>query len=178
MGLAERELRGVMNGSVRFDFSDASSWTAEGTVSVSNAFLAKLPVLARAFSLLNFRFPSGEVFDRGECRFSIWAHKVYIESLNISSPSVEITGTGTVSLDGTVDLVLLVASSDRNKGWIVTRPIRAVIKGIERQIMPPVAVSGTLGDPKVRPLTLEPIKRSFRSLADLLPFVGSEGEKN
>ena len=57
------------------------------------------------------------------------------------------------------------------------RPIQAVIKGIERRVMPPVAVTGPLGNPKVRLLTMEPIKRQIRNLADLLPFVGGEAEQ-
>lgn len=174
LNLRDRELRGRLDGSAKLKFHRASpaGWSAEGNVSVSNAFLAKLPVLTRAFALLKLRWPGGEVFDRGDCRFSIWENKIYIESLNVSSPSVEITASGTIGLDGTADLVLLVAGSEREKGWIIMRPLRAVIKGIERQIMPPVAVTGPLSDPKVRLLAMEPLKRQFRNLGDLLPFVG------
>jgi len=178
-GLDKRELRGTLNASARFRFGAerGASWKAEGTVSVGDAFLAKLPVFARAFALLNFRFPGGEVFDRGECKFSIREGKIYVERLSVSSPSVEIGGTGAIGLDGDADLVLVFASSDREKGSVLTRPFRAVIHGIERGVMPPVAVTGPISNPKVRVLTLEPITRQLRDLADLLPFVKLSGKK-
>ena len=75
--------------------------------------------------------------------------------------------------------MLLIAGAERGEGWIVTRPFRAVIGGLEREVMPPVRVQGMLPRPEeIRVLTMEPIKRQFRQIRDLLPFIGkSEAEE-
>jgi len=179
MHMADSDLRGLLSGSARFRIGEPGEETlvGEGTVNVTNAHLAKLPLLSYVFQVLNFRFPSGEVFDRGEAKFSIIGDRIYIESLTISSPTVEVTATGTIDFDGTPDLIVLLASSDREPGWLITRPIRYIIQGIEKQISLPVRVTRSLSDPKVEVLALEPVSRQLRNLRDLLPFVGPAKEE-
>lgn len=174
LGLADRKLGGWMNGSVKIHVDPASPerGAAEGTVELTKASLATLPILAQAFVVLQLRLPREEVFDEGECHFSVRDGKVFIESLVVSSPSVEVTGSGEIGLDRSVDMVLIVAGSKRGEAGLVKRAFRAVVGGIEREVMPPVQVRGTLDKPQARLLTLEPIKRQFRRLRDLLPFVG------
>ena len=174
--LTDRQLRGLLSGSAKLRWGQEkdSPWSAEGTLEVANAHLAKIPSLALVFKVLNFRFPSGEVFDRGECKFSIWNNRIYVEDLTISSRSVELTATGEIEFNGTCDLVVLVASSDREPGWLITRPIRAILRNVEKQISPPVSITGPPGNRTVKVLTMEPITRPFRNLRDLLPFVGTE----
>ncbi len=174
LGLQDRQLSGVLNGSVRFRYDPrrAVPLTAEGSLSIANAYLARMPVLLQVFRLLNFQLPGDEVFDRGECLFTMLGDKIYIEQMTISSPSVDITGTGTITFDQQADLILLVASADHEGGWLPMRPVRVIIAGISRQINPPVAVRGPLSNPEVAILPMESVKRQFRYLRDLLPFVG------
>jgi len=175
MHIQDSKLRGLLSGSARLRIAEPGAeetLVGEGTVEITNAHLAQLPLLSSVFQILHFRFPSGEVFDRGEAKFSILGDRIYVESLSISSPTVEIAATGTIDFDGAADLVLLVASSDRERGWLITRPIRYIIQSIERQISPPVSVTGPLSNPEVNVLTMEPVTRQLRNLRDLLPFVG------
>ena len=66
--ITERGLRGLLNLSMRFQIpkDDPLKWTAEETMEVRKAYLAEMPMFARAFRLLKFQFPRGEVFDQGE----------------------------------------------------------------------------------------------------------------
>ena len=181
LGLADRELDGWMDASAQVNIEPGTpaGWTGNGAIKIADAHLAKLPVLAQALSLLQLRLPREEIFDEGECRFSVRDNKVLIERAVISSPSIEVTASGEIGFDGNVHMILLVAGSQRGEAMLLVRVWRVVIGGIEREIMPPVQITGTLANPETRLLTMEPIKRQFRRLWDLLPFVGkSEAKTN
>ncbi len=181
LALDKTDLRGWMDATVKFRFDAAApqNWTAEGSLTFSDARLARLPVLGKVFAALHLRLPRDEVFDEGKCHFTVRDGKVHVENLVISSPSVDVTASGEIGLDGQVDLLVLIAGAEREDDLFITQPIRFVIRGLEREVMPPVRVRGMPPDSlEIRVLAMEPIKRQFRRLRDLLPFIGPSSRES
>ena len=75
----------------------------------------------------------------------------------------------------------MVAGTSRRPGedWFPVRVVKdvvhVVVGGLQETFMPPVHVTGTLGEPRFRLLALEPIKRPLRHVTDVLDLVPTFG---
>jgi len=177
---APSDVRGRVEGwaDIAANSTGRDSISGGGSIRVDDAYLARLPFFAGLMNVLSLTVPQQTVFDSGEFDFRFDGGRVHVSEILLSSPTVDITGKGIISLDGEVDAVLAVATSRRPKKGIpvISDVLGFVVRGLQRNLLPPVRVTGTIREPRYKVLTFEPIKRPFGSLAELIPFLPSPGE--
>ncbi|HRU04476.1 MAG TPA: hypothetical protein P5137_01725, partial [Candidatus Brocadiia bacterium] len=99
------------------------------------------------------------------------------EHILLSSQAVEVTGRGTIRLDGETDLILAAVSPKTSGGIpLISDAFNVVIRGVQGAILPPVRVTGKIWAPKWKVMKLEPIRRPLRSVLDLAGLLGSSTE--
>jgi hypothetical protein len=157
------------------DPSDLRSITGRGEVELKEGRIAQLPLLAGLLNILKLSMPTRGVFDQGRARFRLREGKVHIRELHLASEVIEITGKGTIDINGDVRLVLAASTSQRKgKGIpLLSDAISLVVRGIQQSILPPVLVKGKIWEPKYKVLALEPIKTPLRSITGLIPLLPS-----
>jgi len=177
---APSDVRGRVEGwaDIAADSTGRDSISGGGSIRVDDAYLARLPFFAGLMNVLSLTVPQQTIFDSGEFDFRFDGGRVRISEILVSSPTVDITGKGIIALDGEVDAVLAVATSQRPKKGIpvISDVLGFVVRGLQRNLLPPVRVTGTIREPRYKVLTFEPIKRPFGSLAELIPFLPSPSE--
>ena len=148
------------------------------------AHLAEMPVFVGLLNFLSLTLPSKPVFDMGEVRARIADGAVHIDRMFFSSLAMEMTAKGKIGFDGSMDLVVFVATSRRaDSSWLpialVKKVFQTVIGGLQQTITPPVRVTGTIDKPKFSLMPFEPLKRPLRAISDIfriLPFVPAKDE--
>ncbi len=159
------------------DFGGPDSIIAKGEVSITQGTLADLPVLAGFFNIISLQLPGRTVFDTAEVRFTVLGGVVTFEHILLSSQAVEVTGRGTIRLDGETDLILAAVSPKTSGGIpLISDAFNVVIRGVQGAILPPVRVTGKIWAPKWKVMKLEPIRRPLRSVLDLAGLLGSSTE--
>jgi len=158
---------------------DLNSIEAAGTVSLSDARLVELPLVAGLLNVLSLSLPARAVFDTVELRFQVTEGVVQLGHLFLSSETIDITGKGSITLEGDMDLVVAAATSERPRRGIpiLSKALSVVIRGIQETVMPPVRITGKVNEPKFKVMSMEPIKRPLRSLRELVPLLPSPGKK-
>jgi len=111
----------------------------------------------QAAARLRERYP--ELFGGDELRFTALSGSgrlargaVHTDDLLIAAPSYEMRGSGSMSLDGVLDLTLrMVASQALTEDLIHDRKVRSVLAGSEGRLVVPLRVTGDIHRPRVLP---------------------------
>jgi len=148
------------------------------------AHLAEMPVFVGLLNFLSLTLPSKPVFDMGEVRARIADGAVHIDRMFFSSLAMEMTAKGKIGFDGSMDVVVFVATSRRaDSSWLpialVKKVFQTVIGGLQQTITPPVHVTGTLKEPEYSIMVFEPLKVPLRAISDIfsfLPFMPGKDE--
>jgi len=156
------------------------SIVARGTADITEARLAELPMIAGLLNVLSLTLPSKTVFDRVAVRFYAKKGTIRLTRILISSPTVDVTGKGTLDFKGDADLIVVAATSERPGGIpILSKLFKIVIRGVQQTLLPPVRITGNLLKPdslKYDVMTIQPIRKKLNSLVDLIPLLPSRDE--
>lgn len=155
------------------DLDHPEQLSIEGDVQLSDAILVELPVFASLFTVLNLRVDRSEIVRSGELDYHLDLEKgrFHIDGLELRSKNVQIGCRGWIGFDGTLDLIVVAALPDDTERGILAplkRIYTVVVGGAQRLVTPPYSVTGTLENPKFRPMALEHIGAPLTSLFDIL----------
>ena len=175
LGGKAAELSGLMSGTVdaRGTVTDPRSIVGRGTFGIQEARLAQLPVITGLFNVLSLSLPEKTVFDSVELTAQAERGEVRFPSIVLSSRTVDVTGKGSISVQGDCNLVMGVATSQRPRKGIplLSDALTFAMRGIQRTVLPPVRVTGKLWDPSYRPMLMDPIRRPLASVTGLIPLL-------
>jgi len=132
-----------------------------GEVLVSRAQVWKLPVLFAIFQVLNLT-PDENVFHDGRLKFYVSGDTLTFQKIDLQGKAVSLVGGGTMNIrTDALDVTLLAGSPVRVRVPLLTE----ILEGASREIME-VRVTGTLGEPTIRP---QPLKSLTAALKTLFP---------
>jgi len=167
----ESEVRGSVEGIADFSFPPAGEegrW-GEGRLTLTNAQLWEAPVFLGLLQMVQLSVPKGRnAFEDGKVEFYLTKDAVQLPVFELVG-AVEVNGYGKVGFDKVLDLIVVGAVAP-TEGWeipIISRVVRAVVSGVERQIFK-MNITGTLQDPKYEHGTLRRLTHPVASLRDLL----------
>ncbi len=175
LGGKAAELSGLMSGTVdaRGTVTDPRSMVGRGTFGIQEARLAQLPVITGLLNVLSLSLPEKTVFDSVELTAQAERGEVRFPSIVLSSRTVDVTGKGSISLQGDCNLVMGVATSQRPRKGIplLSDALTFAMRGIQRTVLPPVRVTGKLWEPSFRPMLMDPVRRPLASVTGLIPLL-------
>ncbi len=162
---------------VRGSPGDLHSIAGRGSFDLSEARLAELPLVAGLFDVFSLRLPERAVFDQIELAAQAENGMVNLSSILLSSQTVDITGKGRISFEGDCNLVMGVVTSQRPGGGIplLSDALTFAVRGLQRNVLPPVRVTGKVWEPRYTPMVMEPIRRPLASVAGLIPLLPEPG---
>ena len=172
------KLRGLLDVQTELEgtIGDPESMAGWLDCELVEAHLAEMPVFVGLLNVLSLTLPSKPVFDMGEVRARIVDGAVHIDRMLFSSLAMEVTAKGRIGFDGSMDLVVFVATSKRaDSSWLpialVKKVFQTVIGGLQQTITPPVRVTGTIDKPKFSLMAFEPLTRPLRAISDIFSFL-------
>lgn len=133
----------------RLEFQGAgpsiSGLTGQGSVTINDADLYELPILARLLKVLRNRAPDDTAFDRCEARFTQRGDVIQFQQLDLLGNAFSLYGRGTATLSKQVDLTFG-ALVGRNE--LAVEMLKAFVSSASEQLMR-VRVTGSLDAPSV-----------------------------
>jgi len=182
IGGAAAEISGRMAASLdaRGSTTDLFSVVGRASLHITEARLADVPLIAGLFNVLSLGLPEKTVFDSVGLSAEMENGIARLSSILLSSATLDITGKGTISINGDLDLVMAAATSARPKKGIplVSDALGFAMRGIQRNILPPVRVTGKVGQPKFRLMVMNPLRRPLESIAGLIPLLPEPGTQD
>jgi len=148
---------------------------ARGTVTLVDAALLKLPLFSSVLAALNLSVSPSEMVRSGTLKYRLdfERKRIWMEQMTLRSRNVEISGKGWVGFDGDLDMVVVGAMPRDEAGksalGIFKDVYNYIVGGVQRLVSPPMRLTGTLTDTKVKWLAPAIISQPFGDLYDLLP---------
>jgi len=149
--------------------------SARGTVVLSDAAMLKLPLFSSVLAALNLSVSPSETVRSGmlKYRLDFERQRIWAEEMTLRSRNVELSGRGWVGFDGSLDMVVVGAMPRGEAGksalGIVKDVYNYIVGGVQRLVSPPMRLTGTLADTKVKWLPPAILSQPFGDLYDLLP---------
>lgn len=150
-------LRGSGAGYVEFHGDHCRGELAgRGEISVSNARLWEFPVLLPVISKAHLAWPTGHE-PAQECRivYTFTRQRIRIEAITLTSDLLDLYGSGTVGLDGALDLTLYARPAGTGPFLLagLLQPALDSVSGGLAQFR----VTGTASDPAISVIPLSPV---------------------
>jgi hypothetical protein len=150
------------------------SVSARGTLSLVEGHLWQTPFFAKLLSVLHLSMPAGqEVPARGQMTYTLKGDEVTVHEFELVGGGLSLSGYGKVWLDGRLDLTMAAvgAPEKRTRIPVLSHVVGWALRAMERELVR-LDVSGTLGDPKIKPTVLSTITWPLTSLTNVLssPF--------
>lgn len=148
--------------------TDLSGLSGNGTVSVPDGKMYRLPLLLDLLKWLGLRLPDRTAFEQAYIRFAIEGSKVRIEDLDLYGNAISVRGKGTMQLDGT-DLNL-----DLHADWgrllqLLPRGLDNITREISNQLLK-ITVRGKLSEVKfgkqLVPVVTDPLRNLWQGLRE------------
>lgn len=142
------------------DYDDDASRQGRGAMNIVDARLYDNALALVVLRTLNFSLPTSRSFRSASARYVIEGDEVVLDELSISSPSLEITGGGTMDWQ-TLGLDLNMYT--RNPAPLLPSPVGQVYHVLLDEITA-IHVGGTLDDPQASLAPLGVFRRSWVSV--------------
>ncbi|MDR4497454.1 MAG: AsmA-like C-terminal domain-containing protein [Candidatus Scalindua sp.] len=177
-----KDVSGICEGNVKFygRGNDINNFIAEGRAKIRDASITEVPLVLNILNLLNLSIPTKDTFHSAHITYSIKDKMINIEEVKLISETIELGGVGTVSFDGTLDLVIVAGFNKDTFSQIplIGQLMDFVVDGVSKKLTK-VVVTGTFSHPVSTIVALEPFKHSIKSIFDLLSWEKSKkAEKN
>lgn len=176
------EIEGKLSGAVDLGGELAQKeLSGQGSVSLTHGYLGKLPFYMSLINVFKLSVPSGQrALENGHMRFRLSGGMLQVEELTFCGAGLEMTGAGTVGLDGTLDLdMVAVTLPETGKGIpILTPAIHMILRGVEKRLAR-LRITGTLQDPVFKMTTWRFLSGPLDSLLDIItaPFTDKDETK-
>jgi hypothetical protein len=148
------EASGLLHLDAVFAGGDESGLTAQGSVSVTQGDLGELPAVATLPALLSRVFPgsSRPRFTCAEAEFTIADDVVDASWLHLSGPLFDVTGSGTITFGGDLDLTLRpqILKSFLLPGALRVPVVGDVLSLFREDALYVVKVTGSIDDPQTK----------------------------
>jgi hypothetical protein len=155
---------------VQQTFGPHGDRTGRGELIVQDGKIYNVPLAMGLMQVATLRLPVARAFDRAEMSYFLRDNKVTFEKILLQSPSINLAGTGTLSLkDKALDLNFVTESPNEVKLPIIS----PIINTIRSELLQ-LAVTGTIDNPKVTPVPLSALSAPLRAL---LPHRQQASEK-
>jgi len=170
----DRNMSGYLTGSATIVGMSDKMETLDiiGRGEVTDGYIADIPGLLTVLSLLKFSIPKKEAFHSARAEFYTSNRVIHIQSLVINSPSVTLSGAGTVSFDHKINMELIAASPTETGGVpLLSEAFNFFVGGIQKALIR-VRITGTLEEPEVRKEVFQPVKEGVEGVFGVLksPF--------
>jgi len=136
---------------------DINSRQGRGELAIRGAKMYQLPLTMALLQILNLSAPSSSSFDSANAKYILAGDDVTIESIVISSPTIDIKGSGKLKYS-TLALDLNLATS--NRAGLRLGLVSDLVKVVKDELVG-IHVGGTLDKPKARLVSLGGIGRSI-----------------
>ncbi|MBL4702553.1 MAG: hypothetical protein JKX85_14995, partial [Phycisphaeraceae bacterium] len=120
-----------------------SQRTGRGSIVINNASIYRFPLTMSIVQLLNLTTPTAKQFNDAEVQFLIDGDIVNIEHIQLISPTINITGKGSMKYS---DLSLDLNMFTGNPGVMDLGPVTELLKMFKNELMG-IHVGGTLKEP-------------------------------
>ncbi len=165
-------VEGQLAGTVDFGgvLDTEAELTLEGEVSLSEGRLWNTTFFSRLMNLLHLTIPGKDVgLQRGRGRFRYLAGRTEIQEFELTGGGLDLSGYGTVSAEGDLDLLMVAAGMpEQGRGIpILSSLVGWVMRGMERELFR-IKVTGTLQNPNFAPETLARILWPLTNLRSVL----------
>jgi hypothetical protein len=155
---------------VQQTFGPHADRTGRGELIVQDGKIYNVPLAMGLMQLATFRLPVARAFDRVNMSYFLRDDEVTFEKILLESPSINLAGSGTLSLvDKSLDLNFVTESPNELKLPIIS----PIINTIRAELLQ-LAVTGTLDNPRVTPVPLSALSAPLRAL---LPHHQQASEK-
>ena len=132
-----------------------------GKVSVRDAELYKLPLIAAILNVINFTVPQESAFQEMSAEFFVTGRRVEVRDIVLRGAALALVGSGVIVPDGGPLALKLVAVTPHR--WIKVPVITEFLEGAARELVE-VDVSGTLDAPVVQARPLRGVEAAFATL--------------
>ena len=148
--------------SVQQAFGEYGDRTGRGELLVQDGKIYNVPLAMGLMQVVTLRLPVARSFDRAAMSYFLRDNKVTFEKILLESSSINLAGSGTMSLhDKALDLNFVTESPNAFHLPLIS-PIITQIRDELLQL----AVTGTIDNPKVTPV---PLSAALRAASALLP---------
>ncbi len=131
-------------------YGQDSGMAINGYVSLTDGHLMNMPFFAQLLSVLRLNLPGQEKADQqGDLTFSRAGDRVNIEDFEFTGGGLNLSGLGSIGLDGSLNLTLIAVGAPKGGIPILSTLVDWLLSNIERQLVR-VDVSGTLSKPVVQ----------------------------
>ena len=163
----QRDLRGVMNGSVQLKGkgSTAQGVVGNGRMEITRAALLDMPVMLKMYQGLSFTPPDDYTFKSAELNFDIRKSKFLFKPIVLRGDAISFVGEGTADFDSNVKLKFY-SFLPRNQ---IPIPILHELVGGATNGWVRADVSGKLSNPVVDIRATSPIDDALKNLLGVLP---------
>ncbi len=140
---------------------DAESRRGGGKVSIRNADLYRLPLIAAILNVINFTIPEESAFQEMSAEFFVTGRRVEVKDIVLQGTALALVGSGTVvPTTQTLALKLVAVTPHR---WVQVPVITEFLEGAAREMLE-IDVHGPLGDPRIEAKPLRGIEAAFETL--------------
>ena len=155
---------------VQQTFGPNGDRTGRGELIVQDGKMYNVPLAMGLMQVATLRLPVARAFDRAEMNYFLRDNKVTFEKILLESDSIDLAGSGTLSLkDKALDLNFVTESPNEIKLPIIS----PIINTIRSELLQ-LAITGTIDSPKVTPVPLSALATPLRAL---LPHHQQASEK-
>ncbi len=175
-----RDIGGLMDGDIEIGgtIEDLKGSTGEGRVSLSEGNLWQTTFFVSLLNLLHLAIPTeGAPSVAGQASFRFARGNVEVEEFELVGDGLNLSGQGTVGLDGKLALTMVAvgAPTERTGIPVISSVVGWALKAVERELLR-IDVSGTFAKPEFRSQVLSQITWPLTKLGSVLysPFVRGE----
>jgi len=183
LGGEGQDLSGLISGEVQVSgpVQDPKAGTGEGRVSLIEGDPWGTPFFIGLLNLLHLAVPAeGAPSVAGQASFRLGEGSVQVKELELLGDGLNVSGQGTVGLDGKLALTLVTVGAPAKRRGIpvISSVVGWALRAVERELLL-IEVSGTLAEPKFRSQVLSKITWPLRSLRSVLysPFAKADAQK-
>lgn len=163
----QRDLRGLMNGSVqlRGKGNSPQGVVGSGRMRITRAALLDMPVMLKMYQGLSFTPPDDYTFTSADLNFNIERSKFLFKPIVLEGDAISFVGEGSASFDNNVKLTFY-SFLPRNQ---IPLPILHELVGEATKGWVRADVSGKLSDPVVKVRATSPLDEALKNLQGVLP---------
>jgi hypothetical protein len=183
--IAQGEVRGILSGDATFFGAGAGpdNIEAEGRFLAERGNLGHVPAVYQLLTVLSLNWPAGTVISDADVDMRLEKSTIHVRALNMRGTGLPVHGTGTVSLDGKLDLNFITGRSGPESLLnniplvnILYRQVDKMMPEIKKYIIE-IKVTGTFAKPEAKlvPLPGVAITAPIRAFLGLL--LPKEGKK-
>ncbi len=183
LGGKSPKLSGLISGEVQVSgpVDDLKAGTGEGRLSLTEGDLWGTPFFIGLLNLLHLAVPAeGAPSVAGQASLQLGEGSVQVKELELIGEGLNVSGEGTVGLDGRLALTLVAigAPAKRTGIPVISSVVGWALQAVERELLR-IDVSGSVGKPEFRSQVLSKITWPLRSLRSVLysPFVKADAQK-